>query len=135
MKIQIASDLHLECLAIKEQEPFCKKLQSDADVLVLAGDICSRNKIVDTLKIFSGMYENIIYVNGNHELYGTHIDVIRNLRNYIPPNVHWLDNSEVTLNNQKFIGCTLWFRNTPENYKYEYGMNDLLNFKFSRLCV
>ena len=23
--------------------------------------------------------------------------------------LHWLDNSAVTINNRKFVGCTMWF--------------------------
>jgi len=132
MKIQIASDLHTEFIRPKEVEAFVKKLQSDAKVIVLAGDICSREKIIYTLHLFSEMYEHVVYVNGNHELYGTHIDKIREKKRYVPKNVHWLDNSVVEIDNQRFIGCTLWFRFDPMNQIYEKGMNDfysILNFR------
>jgi Icc-related predicted phosphoesterase len=132
MKIQIVSDLHTEFLRPQEVEKYLKRLKSDAEVIVLAGDICSRNKIIYTLSIFSEMYEHVVYVNGNHELYGTHIDKIRETRQYVPKNVHWLDNSCVEIKNQRFIGCTMWFRNDSMNSVYERGMNDfysILNFR------
>ena len=132
MKIQIASDLHTEFLPVKKQEEFCKTFQTDANAIILAGDICSHNRLVFILSVFSKMYEHVIYVNGNHELYGTHIDLLRAKKIHLPDNVHWLDNSAVTINNQRFIGCTLWFRNDPLNQIYERGMNDfysILNFR------
>lgn len=132
MKIQIASDLHTEFILPKKQEVFCRSLQTDANSIILAGDICSHNRFIFILSIFSEMYEHVIYVNGNHELYGTHIDSLRLKKNHLPENVHWLDNSTVTINNHRFIGCTLWFRNDSMNQIYERGMNDfysILNFR------
>lgn len=132
MKIQIASDLHTEFISPKKQEAFCRNLQTDANAIILAGDICSHNRLVFILSIFSSMYEHVIYVNGNHDLYGTHIDSLRLKKTQLPENVHWLDNSAVLINNQRFIGCTLWFSYDPLNQLYEHGMNDfysILNFR------
>jgi predicted phosphodiesterase len=132
LKIQIASDLHTEFISPKKQEAFCKSLQTDATAIILAGDICSHNRLVFILSIFSEMYEHVIYVNGNHELYGTHIDLLRSKKSQLPENVHWLDNSSVMINNQRFIGCTLWFPYDSLNQLYEHGMNDfysILNFR------
>ncbi len=132
MQIQIASDLHLEFIHPKNQKKFIKKLQSDAEIIVLAGDICSHHKLVETLSIFSEMYKHVIYVNGNHELYGTHIDRLRDKKQFLPKNVHWLDNTSVIIENQRFIGCTLWFPYDSLNQIYEKEMNDfysILNFR------
>jgi Icc-related predicted phosphoesterase len=124
LKIQIVSDLHTEFLPTNKQEAFCRSLQTDANAIILAGDVCSHNRLIFILSIFSEMYEHVIYVNGNHELYGTHIDTLRAKKSQLPENVHWLDNNTVTINNQRFIGCTLWFPFDPLNQLYEHGMND-----------
>jgi 3',5'-cyclic AMP phosphodiesterase CpdA len=58
-----------------------KRADKRADVLVIAGDLCSYRNIWWILNEFSKYYEHVIYVNGNHELYGTHIDVVREQRN------------------------------------------------------
>lgn len=135
MKIQIASDLHFECWGSDSKNIIEKLSKSKADVLILAGDIDSRKNIFSSLKLFSDLYEHVIYVSGNHEHYGTHIDQLRKTRDLVHtqiPNCHWLDNNEVTINNQKFIGCTLWFRNNSLNQLYEKNISDfgsILNFK------
>lgn len=143
MKLQIISDLHFEWLSPKEIYIEIKKIaahQSDndkADVLIIAGDLCSYRNIWWILNEFSKYYEHVVYVNGNHELYGTHIDVVREQRNRkddhkINDNVHWLDNTKVVLNGFEFIGCTLWFPDLPGNRELSRRWSDfkaILNFR------
>ncbi len=128
MKIQIASDLHFEFGDKEYKSNIIKKLaETDSDVLVLAGDICSRKDIFETLKEFSNTFESVVYVTGNHEHYGTHIDKIRDIRNDVLnsfSNIHWLDNSETTIKGQRFVGCTLWFPFDKLNQLYEKNLND-----------
>jgi hypothetical protein len=47
MKIQIASDLHTEFIRPKEQEKFCRKLQSNANIIVLAGYVSSHHRTIE----------------------------------------------------------------------------------------
>lgn len=128
MKIQIASDLHFEFGDKDYKKEIIQKLsKADSDVLVLAGDITSRKDIFETLKDFSNSFESIVYVTGNHEHYGTHIDKIREIRNDVLDsfsNVHWLDNSKCEIKEQRFVGCTLWFNYDKLNQLYEKNMND-----------
>lgn len=74
MKIAFASDLHLEFGGADFDLP-------DADVLLLAGDICvieylknkdSRqyNDCVEFFKAVSAKYEHVLWIPGNHEFYG-----------------------------------------------------------------
>lgn len=136
MKIQIASDLHFEFGDKNYKSDIIKQLsKANSDVLVLAGDITSRKEIFETLKEFSENFNSIVYVTGNHEHYGTHIDKIRDIRNDVLDsfsNVHWLDNSTCEISGQRFIGCTLWFPYDSLNQLYERDMNDfrsILNFR------
>ena len=65
MKLQVVSDLHLECY----KDPTFIDIQPavDADVLVLAGDIGLRATASDRFKDWP---VPVVYVHGNHELYG-----------------------------------------------------------------
>ncbi len=65
MKLQIASDLHIEF----GHNPELRDV--GANVLVLAGDIgCADMDTVDWLHDLSSRYEAVLYVAGNHEFYG-----------------------------------------------------------------
>ena len=67
MRIQIASDLHLEMLHRSFPGYNPVKPSSSADVLVLAGDIAS---LTDGVEAFADWPVPVIYVHGNHEAYG-----------------------------------------------------------------
>lgn len=136
LKIQIASDLHFEFGDKEYKSNIIKHLsKSNSDVLVLAGDITCRKDIFETLKEFSNNFNSVVYVTGNHEHYGTHIDKIRDIRNNVLDsfsNVYWLDNSTCEISGQRFIGCTLWFPYDKLNQLYEKNLNDfysILNFR------
>jgi Icc-related predicted phosphoesterase len=106
MKIQIASDLHLEFL--EQQFPDYRIVEpADADVLVLAGDIHRQSRAIDT---FSDWPVPVIYVHGNHEGYGTDFaTLIPEMRaGARHANVHYLENDEFILNGVRFLGCCLW---------------------------
>jgi Icc-related predicted phosphoesterase len=96
MRIQIASDLHLERYAEKFPD-FRGVEKTDADVLVLAGDICKGTEIFD---LFADWPCPVIYVPGKHE--------------YLPkravnhPNIRVLSPGVTAMGNIRFIGCTLW---------------------------
>jgi predicted phosphodiesterase len=65
MKIQIASDLHLEFL--DQRFPDYRVIEhAGADVLVIAGDIHRNTKAIGA---FADWPVPVIYVHGNHEAY------------------------------------------------------------------
>ena len=108
MKLYILSDLHLEFSTF---EPF----QTDADVVVLAGDIGKRaDGVFWARSAFPD--KEIIYVPGNHEFYGAQrIEVLGEMRNAAQEcGINLLDDAEVVLNaggkqeSVRFLGCTLW---------------------------
>ncbi len=106
MKIQIASDLHLEFL--ERTHPDYQIIdETDADVLVLAGDINRDTRAIDT---FNSWHIPVIYIHGNHELYHGHAyKAVEQLRSAaVGTNVHYLDDDEVILHGVRFLGCTLW---------------------------
>jgi predicted phosphodiesterase len=127
MKVAIASDLHLEFAPLKLTNT------ENADVLILAGDICTvkhfhsrpemENSYHKFFKNCSEQFKHVIYVLGNHEHYNylfndTVPDLKRKLAQY--PNVQVLDNETFKIDNYTFIGSTLW---TDMNNECQLTMN------------
>jgi Icc-related predicted phosphoesterase len=117
--IQIASDLHIECVNDNNIDPF-QYITPSADILVLAGDIGSLYKIKQLqnfIKKLSYYFKIIIYVPGNHEYY--YIDetdqVSLNILNErlfdlgdMISNLHILNCNSILIDNLCIAGCTLW---------------------------
>ena len=120
MKIRILSDLHLE-FSSWTPPPV------EADVVVLAGDIHLGVKGLGWAREqFSDAH--IIYVAGNHEFYGGHMqEVLVSLREVAERlGIHVLDADEFILKDTRFLGATLWtdfalYGNGP---KLRGAMND-----------
>jgi len=105
MKIAYCSDLHLEF------EDLTLKNEENADVLVLAGDICVAKHLHKFQEFFQKVQEEfpkVIYVIGNHEHYG-HLfnDTVKVLKENLP-DIHILDNETVVIEDITFVGGTLW---------------------------
>lgn len=109
MKLHILSDLHLEFA--KWEAP-----ATDADVIVLAGDIASHTHGLDwavAQPAFAG--KPILYVIGNHEYYGAELLGLRQ-QIYLKAetlraaghSIFVLDNDAMELNGVRFLGSTLW---------------------------
>jgi Icc-related predicted phosphoesterase len=107
MKIQYLSDIHLE------YEDY-EVVKTDADLLVIAGDICNQDINVQEqfhkfLKSLSSWNKPILIVMGNHEFYfGDFVKDRQKLLELKYPNIHYLDNQSMIINGVKFIGSTLW---------------------------
>ncbi|MNE32703.1 3',5'-cyclic adenosine monophosphate phosphodiesterase CpdA [compost metagenome] len=100
MKLQIYSDLHLEFARFDPAS-------SDADVVILAGDIDLKSRGV---KWASEVFQfPVIYVCGNHEYYGGHIDhTLRKMKEAALPHVHVLENELMILDQTRFLVTTAW---------------------------
>ena len=109
MKIQLFSDFHLEKRDIIYPKP-------EADILVLAGDICEFDYL-DSKRAFF-MYVNlnwkkVIWILGNHEYYSaqSNIDIINTyIKGFISafPNITILDRDIIEIDKYRILGCTLW---------------------------
>jgi predicted phosphohydrolase len=133
MKIQLLSDLHLEFYDNKKHyNEFIKifddtiKNKENIDILILAGDICyPKLSIFDEfIDYVSKIYSYILYLSGNHEYYTDSIENVNNileekLNRY--PNIHFMNNKVIEINNIRFIGSTLW--SNIQNNSYE--INDI----------
>jgi len=106
MKLLILSDLHLEFA------PFYPPQDIEADVVVLAGDISRPGHEVPlwTRRPSVFQHQEVIFVAGNHEYYGTDLqqERIQTLVEAMTSNMHFLDPGQVVLSGVRFIGATLW---------------------------
>ncbi len=121
MRIQLASDLHLEHLDYHFPGERLIVPAPDADLLVLAGDIAQG---VQALERFAQWPVPVLYVAGNHEFYGTQWSELRaQLHNrsqgtsvvFLDNTVadlsrftHWASSRQDELPRLRFLGCTLW---------------------------
>jgi len=106
MKIQIASDLHLDLL--QERFPGHRVIEPapDADVLVIAGDI---HHGAGAAEAFADWPVPVVYVHGNHEAYHMTLQELDHaLRSSTGGSVHYLERDEYVLNGVRFLGCCLW---------------------------
>ncbi len=103
-RIAIASDLHLEF-------GWVNLLSDPADILILAGDIFTLS-YGDYLKFFSkctSQFKHVLIIAGNHEFYHSSIAKTRKfLKENLPKDITYLDNSSVTIDGITFHGTTLW---------------------------
>jgi predicted phosphodiesterase len=107
MKIQLASDLHLEMLAPAFAHETLIQAAPEADLLVLAGDIHAGTRAIERFKDWP---VPVLYVAGNHEFYGHAWEPTRlALREACAgTRVRFLDNDRVDIAGVRFLGCTLW---------------------------
>jgi predicted MPP superfamily phosphohydrolase len=109
MKIQLLSDIHLECFNVNSNHPQISN--TNADIIVLSGDIGEGFTGVEYANEQSNkLNKDIVYVPGNHEYYGQNMAQFRkNLYSYTKGSqIHLLDNKSIVINGIRFIGATLW---------------------------
>jgi len=142
LKINLVSDLHLNWADIE---------LPGGDVLIAAGDIMEAghfrradNAKKDTflsdryrrfIREEFAKYRHVIYIVGNHEHYGnSYEDTFERLKQEMPDNVHFLENSSVEIDGVHFFGGTFWTdmnRGDPMTIEIVgNGMNDFRLIKF-----
>jgi predicted phosphohydrolase len=128
LKLQYASDLHLEFPANKE---FLKQhpLQPVGDVLVLSGDIVPfavMDKHQDFFNFLADNFKTTYWLPGNHEYY--HFDIAEKsgvLHEAIRSNVFLVNNTSVVHEHVKLVFSTLWSRISPGyQWQIERSLND-----------
>jgi predicted phosphohydrolase len=128
MKIQYASDLHLE---FPENTWFLidNPIVPKADILLLAGDIVTfvhQEKADWFFDYVSKNFKQTYWVPGNHEYY--HSDINRHIGMFNVPirkNVHLVNNISIKHDDVNFIFSTLWTKIHEVNmFRIERGMSD-----------
>lgn len=135
MKIQYASDLHLE---FPENREFLKKnpIQPAGDLMVLAGDIIlfkELNNHLDFFKYLSDHFERTYWIPGNHEYYHSEItDKPSAFHEAILENVFLMNNQVIVYENLRFIFSTLWTKINPAHqWEIEKRINDFHVIKYN----
>ena len=143
MKIQYASDLHLE---FAENKSFIEHggLEPVGDVLVLAGDISYLGDRKMWKRPFwdwcAEHFRETFIVPGNHEFYGG-FDIGRTMADYeleVRPNVRYLNNRSIVLEGTELFFTTLWTKIDPTRlWTVQQGMNDYRYGKLNgrRFCA
>lgn len=128
MKIQYASDLHLE---FPENRKFLEAnpLETVGDVLVLAGDIVPfavMDQHNDFFNYISDHFEKTWWIPGNHEYY--YFDLATKcgmLNDDIRQNVHLVNNTTVTHQGIRFVFSTLWTKiSETHRWRIQRDMSD-----------
>jgi predicted phosphodiesterase len=115
MKIAVASDIHLEF------GPIMLHNDQAADLLILAGDICTvktfkkkpreRLGLTDFFSNCSAQFTDVIYIMGNHESYDYDIaKTVATVRAELAQfsNIHVMEKETVDLGDFTFVAGTLW---------------------------
>lgn len=127
MKIRIFSDIHNEIRRYyKYDQWFPSQLDTDKDtVLILAGDVDTAKQIPTYLNFLAKRFKAVIHIAGNHEYYGSSLfDSARHMTTNLAPNVYHLQNQTVTIDGQRFVGCTMWTNFSGFQLEASLRMND-----------
>lgn len=129
MKIQLASDLHLEFLQRNFPGELLISPANGADVLVLAGDIGTGTL---ALELFKDWPVPVLYVAGNHEFYGQSFEQMRvDLKRASEgTSVRFLDNEVADFGGVRFLGCTLW-----TNYRLDCNRTQRQQMEIAELTL
>ena len=123
MKIQLLSDIHSECFNDLQLIKFIDSLQSsDVDILILAGDVGNFKTFPDTIRLLCNKYKKVLHVLGNHEYWHGSPDKVSENCNKLSKelsNYNLLNNSLVEIEGQRFLGTTLWFRDSAATKNLE----------------
>lgn len=141
MKIALCSDLHLEFGTISLENT------ENADVLILSGDICVVNDLMDHdpygivphkrsdmyhtfFQECSARFPHVIYIAGNHEHYhGDYTKTIPRMKEKLGylKNLHILDKEVIQLQDVTFVGGTLWTNMNKEDPVTIHGIKGYMN--------
>jgi predicted phosphohydrolase len=143
MKIQIASDLHLDQL--NSSYDYKKLIYPESDILILAGDIChieNLNKYTNFFNYLNDNFHYIIYIPGNHEFYNKKslkiiemttmiTDFLKNYKNFI-----YLNNRSIIIEDILFTGSCLWCSPTvdpPSWFNIDLSKEDICEMNFESI--
>lgn len=108
-KVQILSDLHNEFYGT--MNPIPDIVKTDADIIILAGDIDKGVKGVKwAVEQSEKLGKPIVYVPGNHEYYGyDYVQLLAEMRwEALGTDVYLMDNDMDVIEGVRVIGTTLW---------------------------
>ncbi|MDO3388151.1 metallophosphoesterase [Gilvimarinus sp. SDUM040013] len=111
LTISVASDLHLEFY--KDWKSKIPHFDQDSDVIILAGDIATGDRIYGSVREIAEVHPHseIVVIAGNHEYYNCEYTTrLAEMRNEFAKieRVHFLENDGLLIKGYRILGCTLW---------------------------
>ncbi len=141
MKIQYASDLHLEFKSNQLLLQY-RPLKVIGDILILAGDTTHirddyfQNPFFDQI---SRDYKQVYMIPGNHEYYGgwDTSQAYPTLHKKIRDNVNMVNNTVVETDEVDFVFTTLWTKIVKHQFHIVNGLADFqyINYRDEKLTV
>jgi len=115
MKFQILSDIHLEFIpSEKEKTSLLNSMKTNADCVLIAGDISTPYDIDNTFKIISDIFcdQNVFIIAGNHDYYGFDVKKVNEIlydKSKKHDNIFFLDNDVFEYDNYVILGTCGWW--------------------------
>jgi len=128
MKYDLGSDLHVDINARIGMVSFKEQKSEDSNTIVLAGDLANTPELsAKVLALAATVYENVIFVDGNHEHYcGKHdnatifdtMEYFRGVAKVIPNLSYLTGTNRVIIDDIMFAGVNAWydFKLAPPQY-------------------
>ena len=134
MKIQYASDLHLDLV---ENKAYLKDnpIKPIGDILILAGDIipfCHKSKYDYYFDWLSDNFKTVYWVGGNHDWWDMNMIHVK-LRTFfnVRKNVHFVNNMAFIRDDVKIILSTLWSKlSVAYQYPIQQRVHDFQKIKY-----
>lgn len=126
MKLHVLSDLHIECANFTIHE-------TDADVIILAGDIGVGLDGLEWLQNQT-VQKPIIYVPGNHEFYHHDINLFDDIEVNFTSNIYLLNDDAIEIDGIRFLGSVLWtdfdlFGLTDKYFSVQQARKNMADFE------
>jgi predicted phosphodiesterase len=138
MKIQVASDLHLDINRTIPSLTFPLSIPENAKavVLILAGDFGTKEHLKFAVHFYSLYFKAVIFVLGNHEFYGDDFLTVKDsIRTFVSQHkdIYFLDNESIEIEDTVFYGSIGWApaKKIPSISKYVNDFRYIKNFSTS----
>lgn len=131
MKLIIFSDCHLEFHRDDGASFVHELVPVQNAVAVVAGDLSTSDLLEKSFAMLCHKFEHVVFVSGNHELYGTSPSTLGECKSALSSkfaNLHWLDNEVVKIGGVRFVGTTLWFPPPPSGTP-KWALNDFVQIR------
>ncbi len=130
MKAGVVSDLHFE-LQQDGGLTLLKELHRNLggiDILILAGDVSESRDIITHLEFLCGLFKEVVFVLGNHDLFhGSFSSVRKDLKDRAPKNLHFLDNEVYEVGGRRLVGSTMFY---PHHWDNQFHHRDMADFEW-----
>jgi Icc-related predicted phosphoesterase len=113
------------------------EIQTDADAIILAGDICNLRNGEEFVREICKNYKYVLFTTGNHEYAGFTLEEVDELFINLEvkhSNFYYLrpNRKVVELESHRFLGATLWYpitQDVKDQYNHWFDFRTIKNLK------